>query len=289
MGVNRNTCLARPIDCRDLKTLTYGQFYGVIEQRHELHRFSVALVADDDISVKRKKHSHDSAHIILILEGQYISAPPRFEHLVPLRSSVFVPAGTTHEDHFLTHNSRTLNISISPAQIEEASDYVRLPEAQSDFRHGEVDFLTSRLEAEFRCWQDTSTLTAEALCLELLAAIAQRQKLKEQTPPRWLRSARELLHDRCHEAVCISEIAAAAKVHPVHLSRTFRKFFHCTPGEYLRFCRLENAASLLRSGRLPIAHVAIEAGFSDQSQLSKAFRRRFGVTPAEFRRGNLKV
>ena len=272
------------IDRRHLKTLTYGQFYGVIEQRHELTRFSVASVAANDISIKRKKHSHDTAHIILILDGQYISAPPRFEHLVPLRSSVFVPAGTTHEDHFLTHNSRTLNVSISPAQIEEASDYVRLPEAQSDFRHGEVAFLISRLEAEFRCWRDTSTLTAEALCLELLAAIAQRQP-KEQTPPRWLRSARELLHDRCREAICISEIAAEAKVHPVHLSRTFRKFFHCTPGEYLRVCRLETAASLLRSGRLPIAQVAIEAGFSDQSHLSKAFKRAFRVTPAEFRRG----
>jgi hypothetical protein len=81
MGVNRNTCLAGPIDRRHLKTLTYGQFYGVIEQRHELHRFSVSLVAANDISIMRKKHSHDSAHIILILEGQYISAPPRLEHL----------------------------------------------------------------------------------------------------------------------------------------------------------------------------------------------------------------
>lgn len=56
MGVNRNTCLAGPIDRRPPKTLTYGQFYGVIQQRHELHRFSVALVGDDDVSVKRKRH-----------------------------------------------------------------------------------------------------------------------------------------------------------------------------------------------------------------------------------------
>jgi len=36
--------------------LTYGQFYGVFEQPHELPRFSIALVAANEVSVKRKKH-----------------------------------------------------------------------------------------------------------------------------------------------------------------------------------------------------------------------------------------
>ena len=281
--------VSSPLDRRQPVALTYGQFYGVLQQRYELPRFSVALITANDISVRRKKHSHESAHIIFVLDGQYLSAPLRREHCVPLRSSVFVPAGTTHEDHFLTHNTRTLNVSVSAAQIQEAGQYVRFPEAQSVFRHGDVAFLTSRLEAEFHCWRDTSMLTAEGLCLELLAAIAQRQETIERTPPHWLRSVRELLHDRCRESVSISELAAEAKVHPIHLSRMFRKYFHCTPGDYLRACRLETAASLLRSGRLPIAQIAIEAGYSDQSQLSKAFRRKFGVTPLQFRRGHLKV
>jgi AraC family transcriptional regulator len=283
--VNRHTS-PDASNYREPAALSYGQFYGVLEQPHELSRFSIALVAADEVSVKRKKHSHESAHIIFTLNGNYLSSGPRPDHLVPLRSSIFVPAGTTHEDHFLTPDTLTFNVSVSAAQIEQARDYVRLPDVQSDFRHGEVGFLTSRLEAECRCWRDTSVLTAEGLCLELLAAIAQRQQTSEQRPPRWLRTVRELLCDRSREAVSLSELAAAVKVHPIHLSRTFRKFFHCTPGEYLRACRLENAASLLRSSHTPIAQIATEAGFSDQSQLSKAFRRKFCVSPAEFRRGN---
>ena len=167
--------------------------------------------------------------------------------------------------------------------MDEACTMVRLPEAQSDFAHGEITFLASRLEAECRLWQDTSPLTAEGLCLELLAAVAKRTETKERRPPRWLRTARDLLHDRCRGSVSISEIAEAAGVHPIHLSRTFRKFFNCTPGEYLRDCRLEMAASLLRSRRETIAQVALESGFSDQSQFTHHFKRLVGVTPGQFR------
>ena len=172
--------------------------------------------------------------------------------------------------------------------MEDAPACVRLPEHQSGFRHGEITFLASQLHAECRYWSDTSPLTAEGLCLELLAAIAKRNEVKvtDGNPPRWLHNARELLHDRCRQTVSISEIAKAAGVHPIHLTRTFRKFFHCTPGDYLRNCRLEMAASFLRGQQTSIAQVALEAGFTDQSQLSKAFKRKFGITPAEFRRNS---
>lgn len=72
-------------------------------------------------------------------------------------------------------------------------------------------------------------------------------------------------------------------MHPVHLTRTFRRFFGCTPGEYLRERRLEKAASLLAGSRLPLSEVALESGFADQSHLAKAFKRAYGVTPSEYR------
>jgi AraC family transcriptional regulator len=278
-----------PPRSHSLTSLAYGQFYGIFERRHELPGFSVAFIGANEAALGGVKHAHESAHFIFILAGRYVSPVPGPERAAPLRSLIFVPTGTTHSDRFQTRQTRTLTVSVSAARMKEACAHIRLPEAQSHFAHGEIPFLAGRLEVECRLWQDTSALTAEGLCLELLAAVAKRNEMRERQPPRWLRTARELLHDRCREPVSISEIAAVAGVHPIHLSRTFRKFFNCTPGEYLRDCRLEMSASLLSSQRIPIAQVALECGFTDQSQLSKAFRRKFGVTPAEFRRNSRHV
>lgn len=269
-----------------IRSLAYGQFYGILNHRHELPGFLLTCISANEAAVEGVTHTHESAHMIFVLAGRYVCSVPRPVRLAHSHSLIFVPAGTIHKDRFETRESRTLTVSLSAERMKEASAHVRLPESQSDFAHAQISFLAARLASECRRWQDTSALTAEGICLELLAAIAQRNEKKEQHPPRWLRVARELLHDRCRDALTISQIAELAGVHPIHLSRTFRRFFNCTPGEYLKKCRLEAAASLLRSRHDSIAQVAVECGFSDHSHLCRAFKQEFGVTPAEFRRGN---
>lgn len=271
------------------ETLAYGQFYGAWKRRFEIPQFSLGLIAPDDTWVRRKKHNHEATHFIFVLDGDYVLSVNGRESTLPPRSLIFVPAGTTHENYPATPQTRVLTVSVAESQVEEALDYVRLPESESDFRHGEVAFLADRLELECASWGNASPLTASGLCLELLGAVGRSTERKERTAPRWLETARELLNDRCCEAITIAEVAEAVGIHPIHLSRTFRRFFGCTAGEYLRKCRIEKAARLLRSGSKSIADVALRSGFSDQSHFSKAFRRRFGMTPVEFRRSSSDV
>lgn len=269
---------------RPPQTLAYGQFYGRFEQLHELSRFSVALITADERAMRGTIHTHDSTHAILVLTGQYVANASGVEQVVPRGSIIFVPAGTTHRDRFQTLNSRSLTVSVCTSLINQMKDYVRLPEQQSTFRTGEISFIANRLRAECRCWTNTSALTAEGLCLEWFAAVGKREEKAACTPPRWLRTARDMLNDRCRDSMTLCEIAAAVGVHPVHLTRSFRRFFNCTPGEYVRDRRVEIAASLLRSGRQSLAQVALESGFNDQSQLAKVFKRTHGITPSAFRR-----
>ena len=55
------------------------------------------------------------------------------------------------------------------------------------------------------------------------------------------------------------------------------------PRELVGLARLQRAAELLE-GRLPLAEVALSAGFSDQAHLGRVFRDRVGTTPAAYRR-----
>jgi len=266
------------------ETLPYGEFYGVFKCRFDIPQFSLAVVAFDDLWAKGKRHTHETAHVIFVMDGEYILSSGATERKLPPRSVIFVPEGTTHQNRPATSKTRVLTVSISRSQIEQALEYVDLPETESPFVQDEVLRLVSRLEGECHDWKRTSPLTASGLCLELLGAFGQDPRVKERTAPRWLRQAKELLHDQCCQSVTITDIASTVGVHPIHLSRTFRRFFHCTAGEYQRRCRTEKGSELLRSGEKSIAQVAIDAGFTDQSHFSKSFRQMMGTTPGQYRR-----
>jgi AraC family transcriptional regulator len=117
-----------------------------------------------------------------------------------------------------------------------------------------------------------------------MGCAARRTESPGSAPPPWLRLAREMLRERSADGIAIGDVARECGVHPVHLARTFRRFFACSPGAYLRRCRLARAAALLRESGEGIGAVALRAGFADQSHLTHAFRQAHGVTPAEYRR-----
>jgi AraC family transcriptional regulator len=80
-------------------------------------------------------------------------------------------------------------------------------------------------------------------------------------------------------------IATAVQVRPHRLARDFRDRTGVPLHQYVLGRRVETAALLLRSSQTPLAAIALECGFADQSHLTTAFRRRVGVTPAVYREG----
>ncbi|CAD5108915.1 GlxA family transcriptional regulator [Zestomonas carbonaria] len=86
-----------------------------------------------------------------------------------------------------------------------------------------------------------------------------------------------------------SEAPVAAMVQMSGLAeRTFqRRFVQATgqtPLDYVHTLRLEEAKQMLESGDLPIEQVALEVGYQDASFFGRLFRRRVGLTPAQYRR-----
>lgn len=77
-----------------------------------------------------------------------------------------------------------------------------------------------------------------------------------------------------------------AELNPFYLVRVFRKELGLPPHEFLTQVRVEQARRLL-AGACPVAQVALETGFVDQSHLTNRFKRIVGVTPKQFAKGQL--
>ena len=66
--------------------------------------------------------------------------------------------------------------------------------------------------------------------------------------------------------------------------RDFRKYYNQSPGKWLLQKRLEYSAVLLKNPALNVSQVAMDCGFEDLSHFSRAFKEKFGTSPANFRK-----
>jgi AraC family transcriptional regulator len=93
----------------------------------------------------------------------------------------------------------------------------------------------------------------------------------------------EYMHAHLTESVRIEDVAAAAGLSPFHFARLFRSTTGITPHRYLMLARVERAKAMLLQCDRTMTEIATEAGFSDQSHMSKVFRRLMGCSPTRFR------
>ena len=100
-------------------------------------------------------------------------------------------------------------------------------------------------------------------------------------PP--LEALRRHLVAHAGERFSLNDMAAIARMDKFRLVRAFARVTGATPYRYLESARVNRAQELLAQG-LPLVEVALEAGFTDQSHLARAFRARLGVTPGACRR-----
>jgi AraC-like DNA-binding protein len=79
----------------------------------------------------------------------------------------------------------------------------------------------------------------------------------------------------------LETLAQIAGLSPFHFVRVFRQATGLPPHTYLTQLRINRAKAQLQAGD-PIADVAAATGFSDQSHLTRRFKRIVGVTPGQF-------
>jgi AraC family transcriptional regulator len=99
-----------------------------------------------------------------------------------------------------------------------------------------------------------------------------------------LRAVVEYIEEHLDASPTLEEMAAVARLSPYHFARQFKAATGLPPHQYVIARRIERAKQLLQGGAgLSLAEVALHAGFSDQSQFSRHFKRLVGVTPGRFR------
>ncbi|MEM7051127.1 MAG: AraC family transcriptional regulator [Acidobacteriota bacterium] len=82
----------------------------------------------------------------------------------------------------------------------------------------------------------------------------------------------------------VRELAVSASLSVYQLDRRMKRIFGLSTGQWLLKTRIEHACQELVDSHRPIAQIALDCGYADQSAFTRQFRRTTGRTPSDFRR-----
>ncbi|HVG25576.1 MAG TPA: helix-turn-helix domain-containing protein [Thermoanaerobaculia bacterium] len=242
---------------------------------HELQRaeFDGMVVRESGYPAggRMGRHAHDFSNVTAVINGEMEERTDSGEHRGRSCSVLVKPAGTLHENVWLgRRGTRTVSVELRDKQFDtwrwlEDSDTARAALALAD------------------ALRRTSREAVES-CAVALVALATNAPRGETTAPAWLAEVKRTLDTRFDEPLRFEELADGVGLHPVYLSRAFRRHMGVAMGEYVRALRLRHARHLLSATAKPLTAVSAESGFTDASHLCRVFTSAHGLTAAAFRR-----
>jgi AraC family transcriptional regulator len=225
-------------------------------------------------------HEHQAGAICVLLRGDMREDMGDGEGYHGPGDVVFKPANVRHRNAFGPSGTSILTVALADRLIEQltASDFSLAKPFVT--RATEISIATRRLAVAMR---NEASLRCEALALQLLAAVREAQATARSSRSPAVTVLRNTVLRRTSAPLQLSRLARAAGVTTAQLARAVRRDFGVSVRTYVQQIRVEQAAMLLDEG-LPIATVALELGYYDQSHFTRTFKRVTGLTPGVYQR-----
>ena len=242
------------------------------------------------------RHTHDQFGIGVIERGAHRSLSGRGVVEAVAGQAITVNPGEVHDGHPIGGASRAWSmLYFSPElarelTVEIAEGNNRKYEFESPvIDDAEVARLFLMLFRSLTAPRKTlSEVLADQTLLLLFARIARPgEPIQERRAPVGVRIAQELIDDDPASPRSLDDLAAASGLSRFQVVRAFVRQTGLTPHAYIVQRRLQLARRLISSG-LALADAAAACGFSDQSHMTRLFRRTFGISPGAYSRSTVQ-
>ncbi len=98
-----------------------------------------------------------------------------------------------------------------------------------------------------------------------------------------IQSSLDFIEDHLSENVRTETLAKTAALSPYYYQRLFGRLVKKPVNEYVKLRKLARASEALKNKGIRITDVALEYGFSDHANFTRAFKEAYGITPEEYR------
>jgi AraC family transcriptional regulator len=255
-----------------LRTLGFGVTFDMVAAHTACgqHLTLTSHRADNEIP----PHRHANDYICIVLNGGF--GEVQSKDCVERRSgSVFTyRAGETHHDRFGPRGAMCVNLhfEVGDKRIEGIDGHCSTP----------LRLAADRLAFELAA-QSIEELSLASLAAEILAEIGLLDSAAPESPE-WVRRIVEAICDEPRRRWTLHELADIADRHPVRVAQAFRARSGISLGSFQRLRRLVSLSLALRDDSTPLATLACDFGYCDQSHMNSEFRSAFGISPGMYRR-----
>ncbi|MCI8400316.1 MAG: AraC family transcriptional regulator [Oscillibacter sp.] len=115
------------------------------------------------------------------------------------------------------------------------------------------------------------------------SSAARRPMAETQLRDFYIHEAVTYMDQNYHRDLTVEEVADVCKLNRSYFSKLFRESMGCPPQEFLIRMRLTKAAELMKTTRDSIGDIAAACGYPNQLHFSRAFKKRYGASPREWR------
>lgn len=268
------------------------EFISVRQGSAALHSLDVGGFRVTDAlfppSLKLPSHYHKWACFAVVLTGSVEKTFPSHTFATLPSTIVTMPPQERHLDQFQEKGAHMLVVEPTQVRDELLTSCRPIFSQINQFRDAGLTRIAWQISQELRSPDAASAIAVNGLVLELLSVAVRitghtGQVINYKRPPPWLHQAKEMIHEHFRESLTIAELSTAVNIHPVHLSRTFRHCYGVTIGAYIRQLRLDWAVAQITHSEKPLAIIAAQAGFTDQSHLTRLFSQQKGMPPGQYR------
>ncbi len=245
------------------------------------------------------KHWHNAIEIVMPfygtarmwLNGQDIFLKPMQAYIINTREvHGFYPVKENRSDYYYKGYALQINYDFLKNCYKDIDKiYFKQPDEKTNVNITKIILDIIRYYDSDDAFNDIRiTGLVQMLCYELLHNLAVSNEtivdVKDNKHTTKLLKILKYIDDNYKEYLSSSIIAEEFQISEGYLYRLFRDNINMTLKEYIDNTRLKNAINDVVNTRLPIIDVAINNGFPNAKSFNNVFKKRYGVTPAKYRK-----
>ena len=238
-------------------------------------------------SVRSDTHFHENVEVYYLQDGVACLSASGHTYRLTAGDLIIIPPNVYHKMWYesKTHSRMLLNCT---ATFVPKSVYTKLNNIIYIGKNSELsrylDRLFNKIKQTVDCPDEFQEDTLHCLTMDLfLSAIKSNDNfLTPYVSNEYVSQAISYIQNNFRNKITLAETAAHCTVSPEYLSRIFRKETGMTFKEYLKFCRLKTAHSILTRGTtMSVSEVAFSCGFNDSNYFSSLYKQTYHISPSQ--------
>ena len=256
--------------------LKSNTFLGRTNSKFDLDLCTISIVNYYE-PVSEEWHSHEDIHLSLILQGGNLESRKIKDTQVSPGKIMVYDQGEIHRNRFTSFPSKNLNLELKSDFF--STNHLNFHDLTiPENRRIETYLDLIQIYNEFQV-NDSHSKDSIQLSMKSLFTNNKTSAYK----PLWVNRLKEIIEDRWNEFIPLNELAHILNVHPVTISKYFKKHYKGTLGDYMRKVKVNKALYFLFNTNMSITEIAVTCGFSDHSHMIRIFKLYMGLNPKKIR------